>query len=190
MRLGIDLDGVVANFNDGWIRRYNSDFGASVVPESVAAWDGIIEATHFPSMSEFWHWARDVGDGSIFRHLDPYPGSMTALQELAVRGHHLVILTTKPPWAVHDTFAWLSEHRLPTREVHILEDKWTVACDLYLDDAPHILQGCLQHRPEAVVVRFIRPWNRPMAGVVDVADWEEFPQLVQRLQSGAPQHPH
>ena len=29
LRLGIDLDGVIADFNTGWIRLYNQEFGAS-----------------------------------------------------------------------------------------------------------------------------------------------------------------
>ncbi len=182
MRLGIDLDGVVADFNSGWIHRYNADFGRSIHPESVVAWDGIVEATHFRSMSEFWHWARDMGNGSLFRHLDTYDGSIEALDELSHRGHHIVILTTKPGWAVHDTFAWLAERAVPTREVHILEDKWTVPCDVYLDDAPHILRGCLLHRPQATACRYVRPWNAPIPRVVDVETWEGFVDVVTALE--------
>jgi len=36
MRLGIDLDGVVANFNAGWMRRYNDEYGTDLKPESAA----------------------------------------------------------------------------------------------------------------------------------------------------------
>ena len=150
MRLGIDLDGVVANFNKGWIDRYNSEFGTELHNESVVSWDGIVQETHFRSMGDFWHWARDLADGSIFRHLD--------------------------------TFAWISDVRLPTREVHIIEDKWAVPCEIYLDDAPHILKGLRTHRPDATTCRFVRPWNDPLPDVVDVADWQQFQDVVARLE--------
>ncbi len=96
-------------------------------------------------------------------------------------GHDIVVLTTKPDWAVHDTFAWIAEHRLPTREVHVLDDKWRVPCDVYLDDAPHQIELIHRARPEAVVCRFVRPWNRPVAGTRDVHDWGEFVSLVESL---------
>jgi hypothetical protein len=82
---------------------------------------------------------------------------------------------------VHDTFAWIADHRIPTREVHILEEKWRVPCDLYLDDAPHVVWQLHRSRPEATVCRFVRPWNRPVTGTVDVHSWEEFGVTVDRL---------
>ena len=35
MRLGIDLDGVVADFNAGWISRYNREFEANLTTDMV-----------------------------------------------------------------------------------------------------------------------------------------------------------
>ena len=180
MRLGIDLDGVVADFNTGWIDRYNADFGADILPGTITMWDGLHELTHFTAMEEFWEWAKDHGAGSVFRHLDTYEDALPALEELS-RDHEVVILTTKPDWAVHDTFAWIADRRLPTREVHILAQKWTVPCDVYLDDAPHQVRAIHRYRPEAAVCRFVRPWNEPVPGTQDVRNWPGFVQLVRGL---------
>ncbi|HKX73873.1 MAG TPA: hypothetical protein VJR05_00575 [Acidimicrobiia bacterium] len=180
MRIGIDLDGVVADFNTGWIRRYNQQYGAELPLDSVKSWDAIPSLTHFEDMGQFWRWAQDHDGHTLFRHLEPYPGALAALDYLARQRHRVVILTTKPPWAVPDTFAWLAEHRLPTREVHILEDKWTVDCDVYLDDAPHILRRLVKQRPDRLVCRYVRPWNQPVEGAVDVAGWTEFTEAVRR----------
>ena len=180
MRLGIDLDGVVADFNAGWVSLYNDQFDRELASDMVTSWGGMIDLTHFTDMGEFWRWAGQ-GDGhSIFRHLDTYPGAVETLEQLSVM-HDIVIITTKPDWAIHDTFAWLSDHRIPTREVHILEDKWTVPCDVYLDDAPHQIEAIHANRPESAMVRFVRAWNEPRPGVHDVADWDEFLSLVGRL---------
>ena len=75
-----------------------------------------------------------------------------------------MIITTKPLWAIHDTFAWIGQHRIPTSEVHIKDAKWKVACDFYLDDGPHVIESLVRNRPEAIVCRFVRPWNHPVAG--------------------------
>lgn len=178
MRLGIDLDGVVADFNTGWITRYNSDFGADVAFDAVRAWDAIPSLTHFRHMGEFWKWAQDHDGSSLFRHLETYPGAVDTLWRLAKDRHQIVILTTKPPWAIHDTFAWLAEHRIPSREVHILDRKWEVDCDVYLEDAPHNLDDLVANRPDRVVGRFVRPWNHPVPGATDIESWEHFRDFV------------
>lgn len=184
LRLGIDLDGVVADFNAGWISRYNGDFGAELLPEHVEIWDAPTLLTHFTDMGEFWAWARTSGDGaSIFRILEPYHGAIDALERLA-RHHRIVIVTTKPQFAVRDTYEWLAQHRVPTTEIHIVDDKTTVECDVYLDDADHNLVALQRAHPEATVCRCVRPWNQPHRGVVDVYDWGEFEAVVERTLNG------
>ena len=177
MRLGIDLDGVVADFTAGWIARYNPEFGADLHRDQVETWAGMLELTHFETMDEFWQWTAQGANGSIFRNLDTYPGALESLDRLA-RNHDIVILTTKPDWAIHDTFAWISDQGILTREVHILEDKWRVPCDVYLDDAPHQVESLVRQRPDTTVCRFVRPWNQPVLGARDIHDWSEFEALV------------
>jgi 5'(3')-deoxyribonucleotidase len=135
-------------------------------------------------MGEFWKWARDHDGHTLFRHLDTYPGAVDALKKLSKK-HEIVIITTKPVWAIHDTFAWIAQHRIPTAEVHIKDAKWKVACDFYLDDGPHVIDSLVKHRPEATVCRFVRPWNHAVRGAVDITDWEQF---VAKVDS-APRQP-
>ena len=35
MRIGIDLDGVVANFTKGWTTKYKEDFGQQINEEDI-----------------------------------------------------------------------------------------------------------------------------------------------------------
>lgn len=182
LRLGIDLDGVVADFNEGWTRLYNAEFGADLVADEVTMWDAPAELTHFGSMNGFWRWAATCGDGSsLFRVLRPYPGAVDALADLATR-HQVVILTTKPSYAASDTFAWIAEHRLPTTEVHIVDDKTAVACDVYLDDGDHNLEALLAIRSEALVCRYVRPWNKAHPGAVDVTSWAVFRACIEGVE--------
>lgn len=180
MRLGIDIDGVVADFNKGWVERYNEDFGSELTPDSVTMWDGMERLTHFPDMQAFWEWAEDFGNGSLFRHLEAYPDAVPALERLSTV-HDIVIITTKPDWAVLDTIAWIADHKLPTREVHVVDwttPKWGVPCDVYLDDAPHQIEDIHANRPDSVMCRFVRPWNEPVPGTREISSWAEFEALI------------
>ncbi|HEY4606894.1 MAG TPA: hypothetical protein VIH55_04525 [Acidimicrobiia bacterium] len=181
MRLGIDLDGVVANFTKGWIDFYNRDFGTDLTVAQADTWDGIPSLTHFEDMDGFWKWTSNLDGRSLFWHLETFPGAVEALQRLDQEGHQIVILTTKPSFAVDDTHEWIASKGIPASEIHILEDKWLVDCEVYLDDGPLVLAGLVAHRPDRAVCRYVRPWNRPIPGARDVRDFDEFRALVASL---------
>jgi 5'(3')-deoxyribonucleotidase len=176
LRLGIDLDGVVANFNEGWMERYNRQFNGQLHQSQVVAWDGLHQLTHFDTMDDFWAWAQ-LGSASIFRDLPVYEGAIEVMAELA-REHHIVIISSKFDWAIPDTLEWMAEHRVPTREIHFVWDKTSVPCDVYLEDAPANLAALVAARPDSLVCRMVRPWNRPLAGAVDTSDWLAFREHV------------
>jgi hypothetical protein len=182
IRVGIDLDGVIADFTDGWIRLYNAQFGTELMPDQVTTWDAPEQLTHFGSMTDFWRWARTAGDNgrSLFGVLKPYPGAVTGLRALLDLAH-VAIITTKPAWAIPDTLDWLARLRLPLREVHITSDKPSVPCAVYLEDSPMQLAALRRRRPDSVVCRFVRPWNSPIGGCVDVTDLDDLMVVVSEL---------
>lgn len=184
LRLGIDMDGVVADFNAGWMERHNRDFGTALHPDHVVGWDELHRLTGFETMDGFWAWAR--GDGrSVFRDLPPVPGALDALRELADR-HRLVIITARFDWAIGDTLAWLAEHGVLAREVHFQAAKYRIPCDVYLDDSPYQIEALAHERPESTVCRQVTAWNRPLPGVVDVRTWAEFRDVVARREAAGP----
>jgi 5'(3')-deoxyribonucleotidase len=183
MRLGIDLDGVVADFDNGWMSRYHEEFGddprlAHVEPGAPQViWDGLHRMTHFSDMDAFWDW---IHARHMFRHLELIPGAREGLTKLAGDGHDIVILTAKPDRAIPDTLHWLADQRIPTREIHFIRAKHRVACDAYLDDSPLVLPRLVEHRPHTLVCRMVAPWNEPVPGTVDVSGWPDFLDAVGR----------
>lgn len=180
------MDGVLADFNHGWTWRYNRDFpgraGRELGAHDVVEWNAPVGLTHFGHMDEFWTWAETCAEGrSLFHGLDPYAGALDALGALRADGHEIVIVTTKPAFAIDDTYDWLDRHRVPTREIHILDDKTLVDCDVFLDDADHNVEALVRHHPDAMVCRFVRPWNGPTDGSVDVHDWNGFVNAVRTM---------
>jgi 5'(3')-deoxyribonucleotidase len=179
LRVGVDMDGVLADFNTSWMRRYNTEFGAQLDASLVQRWDGLHKLTHFGSMAEFWAWARG-DDDSIFRHAPPLPGAVEGVRRIS-RKHRLVIVSSKFDWAIPDSLAWLSDQRIPAREVHFLWRKSSAHCDVYLEDAPYQLEELRRSLPEATVCRRVQAWNDPLPGVTDIDDWATFEALVDEL---------
>jgi hypothetical protein len=178
-RAGAAMAGAMADLNTGWMTRYSLEVGAQLDASQVVHWDGPELLTHFGSMVEFWAWARGEGR-STFRDAPPLPGAVDAVNRIAAR-HRLVIVSSKFPWAIPDSLAWLSDHRVRAREVHFLWDKAVAACDVYLDDATHVVRELVAARPESTVCRMVRAWNDPVPGAVDIDSWEQFEALVDRL---------
>jgi len=181
MRIGVDLDGVVADFTKGWTTQYALDFGKEILEEEITDWGLSKPLTHFEKDIDFWNWAMDINGSSIFRHLELYENSQETLLELSKMGHEIVIISSKPWWSIHDTLIWLGENRIPTKEVHFIEDKWTIECDVYLDDAPYQLENFLKNIPEKKIIRFVRPYNSHLEGTHSISKWSDLIPLLNTL---------
>ena len=61
MRIGVDLDGVVANFTKGWTEYYEEEFGKKILEADIKSWGLSEPLTHFKEDLDFWKWARGEG---------------------------------------------------------------------------------------------------------------------------------
>ena len=189
--LGVDLDGVCADYNSGFREVVAADRG--VEPESLA----------MPTEWGFHDWGLDdnefarlhklaVSDKRMLRHLPPIDGCADALWRLSDMGAWIRIITHRLyiNWghaaAVSDTVAWLDENRIPYRDICFLGAKPQVEADAYIDDAPHNITA-LRDAGNTVII-FDQPYNRMLDGL-RARDWQEVEALVEELaaQKGAVQ---
>ena len=178
MRIGVDLDGVVANFTKGWTKYYEEEFGKKILEDDIQSWGLSEPLTHFKEDLDFWKWAKDINGSSIFRNLEVYENSVETLNELSKSGHDIVIISSKPWWSIHDTLMWLGENKIPTKEIHFIEDKWTIDCEVYIDDAPYQLENYKENTVDKKIIRFVRSYNKPLDGVFDIYNWKELIPLL------------
>lgn len=153
MRLGIDMDGVLADFDKGWVDRYNNDFSADLEYKQCDNWDALVNITHFEDYDEWWDWARSKHE-DLFLGLVPLPGAVDGVKELKGRGHDIVIITSKPRWAAGHPSAWLIEHDVPYDEIHVTSSKEFVLCDVYVDDAIHNVRSLLGLPHNPLVIQY------------------------------------
>ena len=191
--LGVDLDGVVADFTAGlrpiaaeWLGR-----DLESLPEEVTygfkEWDleplGGYDALHRFAVKQ-----RD-----LFRRLPPVKGAPAALRRISGLGVRIRIITHRLyiPWfhreAVQQTIEWLEHHGIPFWDLCFMRDKAAVGADLYLEDSPGNIEALRADGHHTVVVtnstnRHLPP---PRAG-----SWAEIERLVDEELAAWREHPH
>lgn len=180
--LGVDLDGVVADFVRG-LKPIAAEYLG--VPEDSLT-DEI--SYGFPE----WH-LDDVGgydalhrfavkERELFASLPPMPGAPAALRRLAtIRELRIRIITHRLyiPWfhkeAIRQTTEWLERHGIPYWDLCFMRDKAAVGADLYLEDSPENIRSLRDSNHETIVV--VNSTNRHLPGP-RAESWDEIEALV------------
>jgi 5'(3')-deoxyribonucleotidase len=182
MRLGIDMDGVLADFDKGWVDRYNADFGATLHPKQNDHWDSLLSITHFEEYDDWRGWVTDKHE-DLFLGLAPLPGAVEGVQSLADYGHDIVIITSKPRWAAGHPSSWLIEHNVPYDEIHVTSKKTYVACDVYVDDAIHNVVDFVENTDALVIQYAAWPYVNGGERVDGALYCTSWPDVVNAIQS-------
>jgi beta-phosphoglucomutase-like phosphatase (HAD superfamily) len=180
--LGVDLDGVVADFARG-------------LKPVAAEWLGVEEESLTDEITYgFREWGLDPAGGydalhrfavkerQLFARLPPIPGAPAALRRLSAVGTVRIRIITHRLYihwfhkeAIRQTTEWLEHHGIPYWDICFMRDKAAVGADLYLEDSPENIHSLRSAGHETIVV--VNSTNRhlppPCAG-----SWEDIERLV------------
>lgn len=180
--LGVDLDGVVADFARG-------------LKPVAAEWLGLAEHKLSDEISYgFGEWGLEAAGGydalhrfavkerELFLRLPPVAGAPAALRrldtipELRIRiiTHRLYIHWFHKE-AIRQTTEWLERHGIPYWDLCFMRDKAAVGADLYLEDSPDNIRALRATGHETIVV--VNSTNRDLPPP-RATDWEGIEQLV------------
>ena len=185
--LGVDLDGVCADYTRGFRDYCASQMG--VDPETLPlerSWDFSEWGFDQAKFEEMHHGA--ITEGRILASLDPIEGAADSLWRLSDAGVWIRIVTHRlyVNWshqaAAADTVAWLDQARIPYRDLCFLGTKPDVGADAYVDDAPHNIAALRRAGRTAIV--FTQPYNRQVGGL-RADSWNELEDIVYDLMVAA-----
>jgi 5'(3')-deoxyribonucleotidase len=141
--LGVDLDGVCADFYGG-LRPIAAEWlGVEVgrLPDRVSwtlpEWGVDRAPGGYDALHRF-----AVTQRELFRRLPPMPGAPQALRELSAHDVRIRIITHRlfikyfHQVAVRQTIEWLDFHDIPYWDLCFMREKAAVGADLYIEDAP------------------------------------------------------
>jgi 5'(3')-deoxyribonucleotidase len=180
--LGVDLDGVCADFYGG-------------LKPVAAEWLGVEESSLVDRVS--WtlpEWGVDQAPGGydalhrfavtqreLFRRLPPMPGAPQALRELSAHNVRIRIITHRlfikyfHQVAVRQTIEWLDYHDIPYWDLCFMREKAAVGADLYIEDSPENVARLRAQGLKTIV--FSNSTNEHLAGP-RAHSWEEVVDLV------------
>ena len=184
--LGVDLDGVCGDFTEAF---------RHVVAEEL---DVPVESLPINRSWGFDEWSlnAELLDGLLrtaavkhrmLARMEPIAGAVEALWRLSDAGVWIRIVTHRlfVNWShavvVADTVGWLDDVQIPYRDICFLGAKPDVACDCYIDDAPHNVKALRAAGND--VICFGQPYNTDIAHP-RVETWEEAEDHVLALAAG------
>jgi 5'(3')-deoxyribonucleotidase len=177
--LGVDLDGVVADFY-GFMRNVAAEWLGVPVDEltpevtyGLSEWG--ITPEQYTDMHRF-----AVTQRGLFRKMQVIEGAAPALRRLSDADIHIRIITHRlfiahfHREAVQQTVDWLDNYGIPYRDLCFTGEKVAVGADLYIEDAPGNVDAL---RAVAPTIVFTNSTNRDLAGP-RANDWVQAERLV------------
>lgn len=194
MQIAIDIDDVLADFSEGFIKHIKKVKGVNVeihdlkVAEWWKAWGKTLEEST-KTIYEFLQ-SEDI------MKVEPKTGAIRALKLLKQKGHKLTVITGRPANVHEKTRQWVHDN-LPNvfeevycTDFHIVNNgKLTkggiceeIGADLLIDDYPGYAKECLDKGIQ--VLLFDSFWNHGfelLPGLTRIHNWEEALDYIDKL---------
>jgi len=170
-RIGIDMDGVIADALPRHLALYNAEFGAQLTLDDLHGLhlEDVVHPDHRARLQEF------LAAETFFADLPVIGDSVEVIDEL--RGRYEVFITSAAmdvPASFAAKFAWLGRHFpfIPPSHIVFCGDKSVIAADYLIDDEP---RHFARFGGEGIL--FSAPQNRRVTGYRRVDTWDDVRRL-------------
>lgn len=152
--IGLDIDGVMANFADAANRYLATATGSELQP--IDRWDWF---RNYQGGNKAWRnlWKHIERHPEWFTELTPEPFALNAVVTLRDLGLDLAFITARPLWSRQATLNWFENYGMSDLPVYFTKQKYTVERELYVDD--HVGQVRSLHENDKRALLMLQPWN-------------------------------
>ena len=172
----VDMDEVLTNLLDPWVKQINKLFGTNVNPEDVVEWD-ITKA--FPMLSkeqvffplhcdDFWYLVM------------PKEGAVETVKQLIDDGHKIVVVTASSPETIRTKMSVALFGYFPYlrwNDVIVTGQKQLIKGDVLIDDGIHNLESG-DYLKILMDTPYNREYNAEINGMLRVKNWSEIYSVI------------
>lgn len=180
LKIGIDLDCVLNNLVEEWVKAYNKKHKQNLQLENIHTWNLI---PHMPLELNIY----DLLTEELFTNLKPIEGAIEVTKRLSLDDRvELYIITASDYHTVPIKVEWLSKHfpHLKKENTIICFNKSLIEVDVLIDDGLH---NVLPFPNKAIVLDY--PWNRSVTkeqeqeqeGFTRALDWYALEDILHEL---------
>jgi uncharacterized HAD superfamily protein len=195
MRIGIDIDNVIAETVPVVLPEINHTFGSTLKCKDVYMYDfhAILGISEFDMENKFWKKRKLIE--KLFMQAKPVRGAQNAINKLS-KNNEIILVTDRPQEYMNITKKWLDKWHMPYNEIrHMvsgIRGKHTYAefrknhgfgFDVFIDDKLEEVILIAEYCP--LVFLYKRPWNATKNinnSFICVNNWEE---IIRKIVLGA-----
>jgi uncharacterized HAD superfamily protein len=183
MKLGFDIDGVVARMDIALVAAMNEEFGLNYGPE-IFVHHNLFKNTYVEDEKlneEIAQFMRKnvIYDKKVVANLEPYEDAAIAIRQFN-RQHTIHFITGRPVEQQDTCVSWLRANNIPFTSVHAIgrADKGMVGrslnLDFYIDDELKHLESMYKYknRWRKGLALYRQPWN--LKNQVDLSKYLTF----------------
>lgn len=157
MRIGLDMDGVVVDWQSAAVRMMN-ERGYDLDVSDWKYWNWLKDQIK----PKDWEWLWNKGARRSYQIPVPFPGAVDFVLKLMRKGD-VVVLTSRPQGTWKDTIDWWFRYvGVAPSGFNFFEsgyDKTLVPCDFLIEDNLNNANAYAEAYPNATVILLNRPWN-------------------------------
>ena len=180
-RLGIDLDGVVADYHSYLINDINrSNINGKTF--TLEDWTDYSFSKAFKYPKDLQNIVDKHSLGGEFIYVEPIEGAIDAIKELDIK-NSIHIITGRTGKAKESSIAWLEKYNIPYDSITFTLNKARAAyilnCDLMIEDDAKQSMSIADAGIE--VLLFNKPWNRQLENIpliIRVNNWKEIVDIL------------
>lgn len=179
--LGVDLDGVVADFIGG-LRRIAAEWTNTPVNKLAKRVTYGFKEWNIEPYGDYKDLHRfAVVERSLFETLKPMPGAAAVLRKLSKQDIRIRIITHRlyikffHVKAVEQTARWLEKHGIPYWDLCFMKEKADVGANLYIEDSPDNIKALKKNGNEVII--FTNSTNDTLPGL-RANNWNDVEKIV------------
>lgn len=181
MKIGIDIDNVIAHTFQDLVVYFNSFMGKNHSPNEVLE---RMRKDRLKMLAYWWStWRR-----GLLKQVSPIEEAVAAIREWHP-SHSISLVTSRLPIFNRQTKEWLKKHQIPFHELHHAKEttkhKKAPNCRVFIEDNLKECETLADHCEKVFLLDY--PWNRgeiKKKNIIRVNNWGEIQEHFRHL------HPH